>query len=319
VVLRRTRRIPIRLPKFALPRANAPLKKKPKKIPNMNVGIGRKFEISFALDPSSKKSIEITKTWLERSRRLLQMVPYLAADFVLKEMRSRIPRTEEFRGYKQALEIGKVMGAPENEPVTAIRLNQLHRKIRKIRPDRNVLYVKSKVHSIKKTKPEIEVLEKFSPWTFDTIPFVPEQSEAEVISRKVSVIEVRIVAKKRKLDKVQWRKELAKAGWRDSKKKQDVKPKRKRKPIPDIVFQVLRMEFGLGKERPFPHWRPAIKLLTRGGIRRIIRQVKGLKRLFTDPSYREWQRWPPRTHGAIRLQEARGYAPFQKKLGIRVS
>lgn len=313
------RRILIKSPKIGKIRLNLPLPIRPRKVAPISIGRGRKLELKFEIDKASIKSPEIVKTWNERTRKLLKMIPYLAAEFVLREIRSRLPRTEEMRAYKQALEAAQVLGVPDNEPVTAVRLNQFHRRIRKIRPDRNVLYVKPREHSIKKTKPEVLVLERFSPWTFDTIPFVPEKADATLISRKVSVIEVRMIAKKRKTDKVKWRRELASTGWKPSREKEDVKPKRKSKAIPDIVFQVLRMEFGLGDERSVPHWRPSIRLLTRSGIRRIIRQVRGLNRLFTDPSFRQWEKWPPRTANRVRLQEARGYAAFQRKLGVRVS
>jgi hypothetical protein len=167
--------------------------------------------------------------------------------------------------------------------------------------------------------PAIEVLERYNPWTIDTLPFQPERSEAMIISRKVDRREADRVSKLRKRDTPQWRAELDRAGVRNIKKDRQIKPPKSVKTIPDVAFEALRLEFGLGGVKGHAHWRPAILRLVHGGVKHEVRHKKDYAKTLTSLKFRGWKKWPTRTRHKIRIAEAQKYVPFQKKLGIRVT
>jgi hypothetical protein len=77
------------------------------------------------------------------------------------------------------------------------------------------------------------------------------------------------------------------------------------------------LEFGLGGIKAKPHWRPAIRSLAKEGIRRILKKPE-FKKALTVPAYSGWTNWPTGTKVRISDKVAKGYVPFQKRLGINV-
>lgn len=276
----------------------------------------RDFSFIVKPDRRGKKIDRLLPQWEERTERFHRYLPYLAAKYVLGELLELIPKTEEWAPYRASLEIAKVSGTPRDIVAFALRSNVRDRRVRQVDAPKTVLYIRSK-NRLRRVKPEIEILEKYSPWTLQTLPFMPKRGDALVITRRVSKREVTEIEKKRTKDRPKWRRELDQSGHREVKKDNKLKLPKKAQMIPDVAFEALRLEFGLGGVKGKPHWRPSIRRLKTTGFKSILRRDRHLKQAFTDPNYRGWKRWPPRTRHKVRIGEARNYLPFQKKLGIR--
>jgi hypothetical protein len=147
---------------------------------------------------------------------------------------------------------------------------------------------------------------------------MPKRGDALVISRRVNKREVERIEKIRMKDRPKWRRELDRVGVREVKKDRRLKIPKKVRVLPDVAFEALRLEFGLGGVKSKPHWRPSIRRLIATGIKSMIRRNNKLKQVFTDLGFRGWKKWPPKTRNKVRMAEARNYLPFQRKLGIRI-
>lgn len=229
-----------------------------------------------------------------------------------KVIRHKLPSRGEWRRYKRALEVVRV-SAGRDKSSFAVRLNPKARQVRSWDAAKVVLYVRQKG---RKVDPKVAVLVAHNPWTLSTIPFTPKPSRAVVISRRVRREEVASVGKLREGDKSEWTRELVSAGYNQTNKRMmQVSPKVK--AIPDVAFEALRMEFGLGGEKTHPVWRPAIRGLVSEGIVGIIRSER-LDRAISTSTYYGWERWKSKTRRKIGLREASKYRGFVDRLGIKV-
>lgn len=274
------------------------------------------LEIEIKLDKRFSNTAKLLKEWPERTARFRRVVPYLAAHFAREKILELLPKQDQWAPYRTALEVVGVTGAPRGSSIYAVRASSKRRRVKDVDIPRTVLYVQANKR-LRRTKPEIVVLEKFSPWTIQTLPFTPKRSEALVISRKVSKREVTRIQKMRRRDRQVWQKALSKTGRRETKKDNRLDIPVKVQALPDIVFEALRLEFGLGGVKARPHWKPAVQELVGSGIRAMLRQDKRFVYLFTKKNFTAWKRWPPKTPVKIRMGTLRNYLPFQKKLGIR--
>jgi hypothetical protein len=252
--------------------------------------------------------------WPARTRALRGYLSFLAANYVLHAMLERIPKKEEWKAYRMALRVYKVTGADAVDAVYSIRVDLRHRAVRKVDPPKSILFVKVP-KKMRTPKREIVLLEKYNPWTYDTIPFVPSKADAVVIVRRVATREAVRVAKEkvRVLKKI--RVEMARVGKR-MRKASKVHVSKRASNIPDVVFEALKLEFGLGGAAK-PHWRPAIRDLIGPGLRRIKRTKPDLSKALLAESFTGWKKWPPRTRRSLRHADAKLFIPFQKKLNIR--
>lgn len=267
--------------------------------------------------PTSKKLFALFDQWEERRLKLQQQLPYLAAKDSFKNILSRIPNSDELKPYRMALEICKIVGLRPEEVAYAVRLNPKHRKVKTVDASKEILYVRPREDRITETRPEVRILERYNPWTLDTIPFLPKQSQAFVQKVKAGRRRALKVQHQRTRDRRKWQRELSKVGFRDITRKVKVRPKFKyRKKIAPVVLDALRMEFGLDRD-PKPHWGPGIRRFVSVGVRSLRRKHPGLTSVLTKLGFRSWRKWPTTVRSKIRLQEAQGFAAFQKKLGIR--
>jgi hypothetical protein len=275
----------------------------------------------FFAKQTSKKIPDLKKFMSElpeRTEALRGYLPMLSAKYVLKEILERIPKRDEWKTYRQALMVSEVLGA--GSKVFAVHVDQKHRKVKKVDPPKTILYVKAKRGAMRRPKPEIALLEQYNPWTYDTIPFVPDKREATVIIKKADLRQVQKVeqTKKRKhLKRV--RVELARMGRREVKKKDKLKVPKNMTKVPTVIFEALKLEFGLGPGKSRPHWAPSIRLLLRSGLRQFRRSIPQLTWALTRADFRGWRKWPPKTRRQVRMGDAKRYLGFQKRLGIRAS
>ena len=260
---------------------------------------------------------KLLEEWPSRVQGLRAQITYLATEWALEEIKSKIPKKDEWSGYRDGLQMAQVLGTSKAEPAFALYVDVKKAKIRKVDGPKTVLYIHAKRRS-RRTPPEIAVLESFNPWTIDTLPISPDKRWATVVSRKASKSEVATVAKRRRKDAPKWKKALARVGVRQVRKDQGMKVDRKIRAMPDVALHALRLEFGLGSSKSTPHWRPTLISVAKGAIfRQLARQDKSLRRSLLDSGFQEWKKWPKKIPRQLRAGEVRKYEGFQKRLGIR--
>lgn len=263
---------------------------------------------------------KLLREWPERTTALRAQTAYLSTERVFNDIQQRIPSSQEYTTYRKALRFGRVAGTSEEEPAFAIYADPKARRVKRLDRNKVLLYVKVKRKRRLRIPPEILILEKFNPWTVDTLPFSPDKRWALTITRKAGARVVDSIAAKKKFQRSKIRKMLFKAGVRKLKKDNDLKVPKQITGLPDVALEAIRAEFGLGK-RAIPHWRPAILGLVHGGLRSMLKTATGKELIsaFTESDFQNWRKWPTRTTRHLKFAEARKYQGFQKRLGLRVS
>jgi hypothetical protein len=250
----------------------------------------------------------------------MSQYPRIVAGEIRSGILQRLPKTEEVKPYRMALDVARVAGLSPGDSAYAVWVNPRHRKVKTVDVGRVVLYVCPRT-VLGKVNAEAAVLEKYNPWTYDSLPFWPPQAKALVKTKRASKNRITRVRRMRRKDRPRWRRELARLGVRlnedKSTKKPKIDPKNfSKREVPQIIFDALRMEFGLERKAQ-PHWRPALLRFLSVGVRSLSRRHPGLTLVLTRLGFRSWRKWPTRTRSTIRIQIARGFDTFQKKLGIR--
>ncbi len=267
---------------------------------------------AFSVTPSKdvKKAKLLAAEWKQRSEKIQAQVAYEAARFVLDGLLTLIPKSEDGRRYAAALRIARIRS---KDPAFAVMLSMRARKTKRIDGPKTIFYVKAKTGPKKPSK-VVEILERYSPWTLDTLPFQPADKDAHVLSVRVSEKDVHRVFKDRQRDEKKWRVELERVGVRVKASKM-VRDRRVR-AIPDVALVGYRIEFGSGSIRPKPHWRPSLRNLKTVGVRKIAR-MRTMANALTQLGYKGWKRWPSRVPLKIGTREAGKFRAFQKRLKIR--
>jgi hypothetical protein len=238
-----------------------------------------------------------------RFREVGKVLAWQSAMFVLEEVIRRLPPGR----YRNSLELVEV-----GEGSYAIQAKSKAKKVSEVDAEATVLYVRPKSRRAVRLHPEIGVLAQYSPWTMDTLPFFPSRRYAKVISRTVRRSELDAVKEDRKRDESLWKSELQRLGIRPE-VKLSVSPKAR--VLPDVAFEALRIEFGLGGKQSRAHWRPALRALAREGIPRMLSQrsptIKPVASLRYATSLLP-------TDGSITMTEAADFVAFEKRLKVKI-
>jgi hypothetical protein len=263
--------------------------------------------LSICPTQRTRSYFAVVREWPERTEAFQAQLVYYAAKRLHEELLQRIPSAPEWEEYRKALEVAQVNAVV---PAFAVRLNSRRSGVREVDGSVSVLYIEPR-RRMAKTHPGVAVLEKYSPWTAEALPFTPKRNEARLVVRKVTPKEVEQVRKDRRRDKSKWQRELARAGVR---LKLSDKRNRQQTAVPDIAFEGLRLEFGMGGQNAKPHWRPALRQIA-GGMQGILKAHSTLTFAFTRASYQGWRSWPARVQRHITPAEAAKYIPFAERLG----
>lgn len=262
-----------------------------------------------------EEAYALVKQWQDRARAVRRQFLYRAAQGVHEDVLGFLP--SDRKELRHSLKMQKIRGLPDSVDGYLIRSVPKGRAVAKSEVETTVIYVATKDHLMRAAPEATIILEEYSPWTLETLPYAPDTKTADVISRRVSPREVTRVRLMRNRDRPAWRRRMVKEGIKMAGAGLAPRP-RGMEAIPDTAFESLRLEFGLGGEPSKPHWRKAIlKLALRGGAGMIARK-REFARAMTSLTFTSWQRWPRRTTGFVTVTEARKYVPFQKRLGLRV-
>lgn len=240
----------------------------------------------------------------KRFQALGQTLAYESARFVLEAVYKRLPPGP----YRESLEL-----VDAGQGVFAVQARNKARRVSQVDADATVLYVRPKSSRVLRLHPEIGVLARHSPWTMSTLPFFPNRRQATVISRKVRRSEIEHVTEDRNKDRRMWKAELERLGIRPDVKLR-VPPKAR--VLPDVAFEALRIEFGLGGKDSRAHWRPALRALARQGISRMLSSRSPI--MEPVASFRYSASLLP-VDGSITLGDAAEFIEFEKRLKVKFS
>lgn len=262
-------------------------------------------------DPKNARFLRLLEELPARFEAAQRLLAYSVAQEARRQVLKRIPTSPDYKPLRESLEI--VRGASKRDVVFALRARPRSAAVSKLDVKKDVVYVTPK-RRLGRVPEEIRVLEVFSPWPVDMLPFAPDPRFAVLVHRKVSVPEVMRLRKKREADKPRWRQALAKAGVTGAEQKRpDLGSQRS---VPDMVFQSLNLEFGLGSEGS-PHWRPAIREARKPGFLRKVVESPKFQKTLTDPQFRQWRAWQSGlAESSEPLSEIAKYRAFEDKLGI---
>lgn len=270
--------------------------------------------------------VEITSVSLDRVRRLSQEWQLRVRAVERRFLKRAVNQVyDDLLGYlptdrdalRDSLQVSRIRGLPDDTAGYAIRsVPKMVRAARESQEDM-VIYVAAKPNLMQALPESVKILADYSPWTLETLPYPPDPKTADIISRRVSRREVIKVTKARRRDLPSVRRMLSLAGIRVADMRTSMRG-RGIAALPDIAFESLRLEFGLGGAPSKPHWRRAIlKLALRGGVGRIAKK-KELFRALSDLSFRRWRQWLVEKGRGISPVQARKYVPFEKRLGLNV-
>ncbi len=272
---------------------------------------------SIKRDAKNKAVERMMREWPARIASMRAMVPYLSAQYVHEHILSKIPRKAEYKAYRMGLALGRVTGLPAEEPAYAVYIDLKNRLVRKVKVFATIVSVRPR-KKLATVKPEIKVLEKWSPWTWETLPFKPSRSDAVLVQRKATRAQVSEVTQKRHKQRSQWQRELDKCGIRDIKKDKRLKFRKEARVLPDTAFDAIRLEFGMQGSKARPAWKPALSRLVHQGVHSFIKQKRYFVFPLTRPSDKIWKKHPPRINKKVSAAELKKYQGFQKKLAVRV-
>jgi len=253
----------------------------------------------------------LVQEWQRRARAVRGQFLYRAVNQVHDDILGHLP--PDRKELRDSLRVQTIRGLPDSANGYLIRSIPKGRGVAKAEGETTVVYVSARDHLMMAVPEETTILQDYSPWTLDTMPYAPDPKTSEVVSRRVSRREVVRVRRLRRRDRPEWSRRMVRAGIRT------VGPTvGSLAAVPDTAFESLRLEFGLGGSGSHSHWRRAIlKLALRGGAGMIARK-REFTRAMTDLRFSAWERWPRRTPTFATIAEARKYVPFQKRLGLQV-
>ena len=269
--------------------------------------------IQIRISPQEIRRVQkFLREYPARLRAVEGYLAYSAAEMIRERIQALVRDVAGSESYRLGLQVVRVETGAEGVAY-AVRVKPTARGIDRVDPKKTVLLVIPRKNVLKATPDEILILQRYNPWTVETLPFQPDRGDANVVSRMVRDEEAEFIAKKRMRQMPQIRQELARAGKRPGKDDQRrVKVKPGTDVVPDVAFDALRMEFGFGGGAKVPHWRPSIRY----AIANIGVLFKSGQMMDTlrDPSYSGWTRWPPAGSGTISAAEASTFEAFEKKI-----
>lgn len=269
----------------------------------------------FQPDGGNARFMRLLRELPKRAEVLPAVLPYLAAKYTYNKIKSQLPQGSQFKAYRAGLELVRVRGGSGFS--YSIRIDPKNRFVKTVKPHQVLVNVRIKESRTMVVSEEIRILTKYNPWTLDSLPFMPDRRQAQLVTQKARPSEVAKVTQERNSQKGQWQVELARFGIKPTPRAKKIVYSKRMETMPDIVIRALQMEFGLGREQKTAIWRTAISTLKSGGLRAIVKQKKYWVFPLTGLSNTLWKKWPPKTRRTISTAEAKKYVAFERKLGIK--
>lgn len=263
-----------------------------------------------------EQALRLISEWPERVRAMAAMITYQAAHKQYKMLEAKIPRKQEYKAYRLGLTISRVSGFRGDSYGHVVYLDLKNRLVRKVHVFNTLVYVKPR-RALARVAPEVAVLAKYNPWTYETLPFKPSRQDAVIISRKATRPVVAKTTQEKLRQRKKWQGDLDKIGRRDINKTRRLVFRKEAAVLPDTAFDALALEFGQQGKKARPIWRVSTHRLVRSGIRELFRNKHLVVYPLTRLSYRAWMKWPPRTRKLYKAQQLKKLVGFEKRIAKR--
>jgi hypothetical protein len=255
----------------------------------------------------------------DRFQSVMSTSCYEGAKFVQSYVLARIPRSEEYAGYRKALRIAKVTGLPAETPAWCAYIDIRLAGGRAVDPKRTSITVVAKKRRADSEKQPrrtpVSVLEKFGPWTYETIPYLPSKAEADVTFQRVTKVEADRIAKQNKRTRSLWTRALARAGRTNPDTPAKVKTSDANdSKMTDMERKAIDLEFGLGGGAPVPAWKIAAATFQRTQLGTIAQRDRVVQGALVEAEVERWRNYPPAREGTVPLSTVDKFLPFSEKI-----
>lgn len=238
------------------------------------------MKLQIRVKPSTRKFLKLVRKWRSRTKQATKFIAFETAQYAYSQLLQRLPRNTRVGAYRRSLRLVRVDDGQKDRFSYAI-WSQPSRKLSGVMPtndpSRLLLHVRHK-RSLATPSPAVQILVDNNPWTFDTLPFQPAESEAVIDYEMAGKLKVASTASKRRQNESSWKTELQRLGI--VLRTTDVLLKASKKAA--TLGYGLELEFGKGPLRAVPHWRPVLRSIARKGILGIIRQNPKRKRYLSQ-------------------------------------
>ena len=205
------------------------------------------------------KSIKALKQLRLRAERARQLYLFDVASFMLDKIKENAPAisigNELKFAYADDLRL-TLLDTDSEQDLVAIYLDGSKVRVSDKRAGDMVLYFQSQ-GSV--SPAWVNVLAKYSPFPASMIPVKILNEPMRIISRAVRFDEIKVVAERIYKQRMELDKALREAGGTNVTVAIETDNGIGLETYADIGFDVLRAEFGLGRDSMHAHWRPAIK------------------------------------------------------------
>lgn len=266
------------------------------------------MQIKVTPNKEFRKALVLASQWPARAAAVRRFVIRQVVGEATAELKKRLPTSSEYGDLTKTVRLSAISGMDSSYLISMRAVRGLSRDYD---ARKTVLFISPRKGRLVTNNPIVSVLERYSPWTPDTLPVAPKRREATVYYRKVSKSEAAAARRARKRDKKKWKLELEQLGVRV--RGSGGIDLARAKVLPDIASISMNLEFGLrGQSRP--HWRPAMMVLRKGDAAK--RAMKTAKRALTDLEFMGWKAWPEFVGDLVGSAEVEKYKHFQDKIGV---
>lgn len=267
-------------------------------------------ETSVKWDKLDKVRVDrYLRTFPKRADTFLRDLTIRMGLMALDIVRKNIPAGDEYKSYRNSLKLKRIKRMIGMKGV-AIVSEPSKEKMSALNADVSVIYIERKRRRNKaKYSKSVLLMMNLSPWTVDTLPFVPMDRTIKLVYRKVSKKEAGKIRIARKADARRVREIMV---------QENIKPKRalemdKKMVLSDSAFIGLRLEFGMAGHRGKAHWRPMVRQMKTRSVGEMYKKDRYLKRTLWDPEYGGWVK-PVKRLPDTTIARVQKFQPFQRKI-----
>ena len=149
-------------------------------------------------------------------------------------------------------------------------------------PKESVLFVEARFK--RNDDPVYAILERMGPWTVDTIPFLPNERQGQVILKQAKEKEVETLREVNFANGDALTSKMIVFGIEFTPRD---KVYEELKVVRDIEIYALSLEFGMAQNAK-PHWRPSLRWMQRN-IVKFGQKDRDLFRVWYDPGFRKYR------------------------------
>jgi len=195
---------------------------------------------------------EVLKTMPQRISAFSRRMAQLTAESFLNEVREKLPKSPRYQVYRDALEVKQI------EQTSEMRRKVIHSYAVVASPvleDMSLLDIKTTIIYVLGGTSIGNVLAQYNPYTIDTLPVYKGIEKQKYVYRQVTEGEVTRIRQASQRVSNLVIENLSKIGVVAR-----IGARQMHLPVlKDIVFQALRMEFGIMGEQSIPIWRRVVK------------------------------------------------------------